>query len=97
MPLDGVRLVLENAATTDTQTFARRARNELAKAVVAEALAPGTVSSPMRALPLAPLEQRVGLELAGHLASIYAGGVDWTSHAIDALEPLNALARTARV
>ena len=97
MTLDGIRLVLEDAGTTDTAAFARRARNELAKAVLAEALAPGAASSPGRALALAPLEQRVGPELAGHLASIYAGSEDWTSHAIDALEPLNALARTARV
>ena len=97
MTLDGIRLALEDAGKADTAVFARRARNELAKAVLAEALAPGAVSPPVRSLPLAPLELQVGPELAAQLASIYAGGADWTSHAIDALAPLDALARTARV
>ena len=94
MALDGIRLALDQAAATDTAAFARRARNELAKAVLAEAMAPVQPSPPVHVLPLAPLEARLGPELAAHLASVYAGGADWTSHAIDALEPLDALARS---
>ena len=93
MALDGIRLALDEAAATDTASFARRARNELAKAVLAEAMAPAAPSAPVRVLPVAPLEARLGPELAAHLVSVYAGVADWTSHAIDALEPLDALAR----
>jgi hypothetical protein len=35
---------------------------------------------------------RVGPELAEQLAVVYDGGAGWTSHAIDALAPLHALA-----
>ena len=93
MALDGIRLALDEAAATDTAAFARRARNELAKAVLAEALAPGDAAPPLHDLQVAPVVQRVGPELAAHLARVYAGDADWTSHAIDALQPLDALAR----
>ena len=40
------------------------------------------------------LRERFGPELAAELAAVYAGGPDWTTHAIDALEPLHALTRS---
>ena len=93
MTLDGIRRALDEAATTDTPSFARRARNELAKAVLAEAMVPGAVSPPGHVLRLDELERRLGPQLAAHLAAVYAGDAGWTSHAIDALQPLDALAR----
>ena len=54
---------------------------------VDEELAP-----PEREPPLDELAGRVGQALAAELAAVYDGGAGWTSHAIDALEPLHALA-----
>ena len=91
MSLAAVRAALETAASEDTAALARRTRNALAQAVLAEALrheAP-TPAEP----PLAALRARFAPELADELAAVYAGGPDWTTHAIDALEPLHALAR----
>jgi hypothetical protein len=44
--------------------------------------------------PLADLRERLGDELAEQLASVYEGGPGWVGHAVDALEPLHALARS---
>ena len=49
---------------------------------------------PERPPPVESLRERLGPELAAELAAVYAGGPDWTTHAIDALEPLHALARS---
>ena len=91
MSLADVRAALDTAPTADTAALARRARNEIAKAVVAEALAHET--PPPADPPVDALRERFGPELATELAAVYAGGPDWTSHAIDALEPLHALTR----
>jgi hypothetical protein len=91
MSLEPVRQALDAAPSTDTATLARAARNAIAQAVLAEALSPEapTPAEP----PVAALRERFGPELAEKLAAVYAGGRGWTAHAIDALEPLHALAR----
>jgi hypothetical protein len=91
MSLAAVRATLDAALSEDTATLARRTRNALAQAVLAEAFsheAPVPAAPPFRSL-----RERFGPELAEELAAVYAGGPDWTTHAIDALEPLHALAR----
>ncbi len=93
MSLAAVRAVLDAAPSEDTPTLARRTRNALAQAVLAEALAPEAPSPPDRLPPLESLRDRLGPDLAAELATVYAGGPDWTTHAIDALAPLHALTR----
>ena len=93
MSLAAVRAALDAAASEDTATLARSARNALAQAVLAEALAHEPPSAAERPPPLESLRDRLGPELAAELAVVYAGGPGWTAHAIDALEPLHALAR----
>ena len=91
MSLAAVRAALDAAPSEDTATLARRTRNALAQAVLAEAF---SHEAPVAAAPpLSLLRERFGPELAEELAAVYAGGPDWTTHAIDALEPLHALAR----
>ena len=91
MSLEGVRRALDDAPAADTATLARATRNAIAQAVLAEALSHQT---PVPAEPpLTALRERFGPVLAEELAAVYAGGPDWTAHAIDALEPLHALAR----
>jgi hypothetical protein len=88
-----LRAAIEAAPDLDAATFARRTRNALAQAVVAAALAGDEALAPPNERP--PIEQlrgRVGPGLAAELAAVYDGGAGWTSHAIDALEPLHALA-----
>ena len=62
--------------------------------MLAEALTLGRRRPPSRLPPLESLRERLGPELAAELAAVYAGGPDWTTHAIDALEPLHALTRS---
>ena len=91
MSLAAVRAALDAGPTEDTATLARRTRNALAQAVLAEAFsheAPEPAEPPFTSL-----RERFGPELAEELAAVYAGGPDWTTHAIDALEPLHALTR----
>ncbi len=91
MSLEGVRRALDDAPAADTAALARATRNAIAQAVLAEAFShePPEPAEP----PLTSLRERFGPELAEELAAVYAGGADWTTHAIDALEPLHALAR----
>ena len=93
MSLDGIRDAIDEAPRTDTVLFARRVRNAIARAVLAEALAHEQAVPPEREPPADALTARVGPELAAELVAVYAGGSDWTTHAIDALEPLHELAR----
>ena len=75
-------------------TFARRACNAVAQAVLAAALAPdAAVGSPGHPAPAEEVRALVGEELAAELVALYDGGADWTSRAIDVLEPLHALTR----
>ena len=91
MSLERVRRALDDAPVADTATLARATRNAIAQAVLAEAF---SHEAPVPAEPpLTWLRQRFGPELAEELAAVYAGGPDWTTHAIDVLEPLHALTR----
>jgi hypothetical protein len=88
-----LRAAIESAPDLDAAAFARRARNAIAQAVVAAAFAAEeSLVPPEREPPLEELSGRVGPELAAELAVVYDGNAGWTSHAIDALEPLHALA-----
>ena len=88
-----LRAALESAADLDPVAFARRARNAIAQAVVAAALDTSETLAPApHRAPVDELSDRVGPELAAELAAVYDGGPGWTSHAIDALEPLHSLA-----
>jgi hypothetical protein len=64
--------------------------------VVAAAFGAGETLAPTdHEAPLDELRDRVGPELAAELAAVYTGAAGWTSHAIDAIEPLHALATNA--
>jgi hypothetical protein len=92
----GLRTVIESAPELDTPVFARRARNAIARAVVAAASSSDETLSPAgRQPPLEELRVCVGPALAAELAAVYDGGEGWTRHAIDLLEPLHALASRA--
>jgi hypothetical protein len=91
-----LRAAIDSAPDLAPAAFARRARNALAQAVVAAAFDAGeTLAPPGHEAPIAELCDRVGPELAADLAAVYTGAQGWTSHAIDALEPLHALATHA--
>src|SRR5207247_9711523 len=86
------RDAIDAAGATDRTTFARRARNAAAQAVLAAALVPdAAVAAPAHAAPAEDVRALVGEELAAELVALYDGGADWTSRAIDVLEPLHAL------
>ena len=88
-----LRAAIESAPELDAAAFARRTRNAISQALIAAAFAAEeSLTPPERELPLAELSGRVGPELAAKLAVVYDGGAGWTSHAIDALEPLHAIA-----
>jgi hypothetical protein len=88
-----LRTAIESAPDLDAATFARRARNAIAQAVLAAAFAAEeNLAPPEHEPPVDALRGRVGPELAEQLAAVYDGGAGWTSHAIDALAPLHALA-----
>jgi hypothetical protein len=88
-----LRAAIESAPELDAAAFARRTRNAIAQAVLAAAFAVDEeLAPPEREPPLDELAGRVGQALAAELAAVYDGGAGWTSHAIDALEPLHALA-----
>ena len=87
------RAALDAAGESDRATFARRARNAAARAVVAASLADAAVSAPDHAAPADVVRAHAGAALGDELLALYEGGPDWTSKAIDVLEPLHALAR----
>src|SRR2546430_7391613 len=88
------RDAIDAAGASDRATFARRARNAVAQAVLAAALAPeATVAVPAHPAPADDVRALVGDDLAAELVALYDGGADWTSRAIDLLEPLHALSR----
>ena len=97
VPVDALRdfrHALDAAGDVDGPTFARRARNGVAKAVLAAALTPETaVCAPSHAPPADEVRAHVGPELAAELIAVYDGGEGWTSRAIGVLEPLHELAR----
>jgi hypothetical protein len=88
-----LRAAIESAPDLDPAAFARRTRNAIAQAVVAAAFdAEETLAPAEHSAPIDQLLVQVGPELAADLAAVYEGGAGWTGHAIDALEPLHALA-----
>jgi hypothetical protein len=93
MSLDGIRDAIDEAPGVETAAFVRRVRNAIAQAVLAEALAHEQPAPPRHAPPEDALTEHVGPELAAELVAVYSGGADWTTHAIDALEPLHELTR----
>lgn len=93
MSLVALRAAIDEAPHTDARALARATRNAIAQAVLAAALAGERPLPPEREPPLAVLRARLGPQLAEELATVYAGGPEWTTHAIDALEPLHRLAR----
>jgi hypothetical protein len=93
--LEGIRAAIDSAPAHDTASFARQARNAIAQAVLEAARSKEPPRPPDHEPPARELHERVGPELAAELLRVYEGGADWTRHAIDALEPLHALARRA--
>src|SRR3954466_2256432 len=93
MSLAAVRAALDAAPSADTVTLARRTRNALAQAVLAEALAHEPPAPAEHLPPLEALRDRLGAQLGADRAPVYVGGPDWRSHATDAPEPLHELVR----
>lgn len=91
--LAAVREAIDTCADSDPAVFARRTRNALAAAILAESFAHAEPGAPSHEPPVAELRDRVGDDLSQALAAIYEGCADWPSRAIDALEPLHTLAR----
>jgi hypothetical protein len=88
-----LRDAVDNAGATDRAAFARAARNAVAQAILAAALAPDSVvGEPEHEPPEAEVRDLLGPDIGDALTELYRGGDDWTSRAIDLLEPLNELA-----
>jgi hypothetical protein len=88
-----LRETVDTAVATDRAAFARAARNAVAQAILAAALAPdAAVGQPEHEPPEAEVRNLLGPDVGEALTALYRGGDDWTSRAIDLLEPLNALA-----
>jgi len=88
-----LRDTVDAAVANDRAAFARAARNAVAQAILAAALAPDTTAGqPEHEPPAAEVRNLLGPDVGDALTELYRGGDDWTSRAIDLLEPLNALA-----
>jgi hypothetical protein len=91
--LHSLRATVDAAAASDRAAFARAARNAVAQAILTAALAPdATAGHPDHEPPAAEVRDLLGPDVGDALTKLYRGGDDWTSRAIDLLEPLNALA-----
>jgi hypothetical protein len=91
--LRSLRDTVDAAAASDRAAFARAARNAVAQAILAAALAPDiSAGRPEHEPPVAEVRDLLGPDLGDALTELYRGGDDWTSRAIDLLEPLNELA-----
>jgi hypothetical protein len=89
-----LRATVDTAAATDRAAFARAARNAVAQAILAAALAPDAAAGrPEHDPPAAEVRALLGPDVGDALTDLYRGGDDWTTRAIDLLEPLNELAR----
>jgi hypothetical protein len=90
-----LRNTLDAAAASDRAAFARAARNAVAQAILAAALAPDAdAGRPEHEPPAAEMRGLLGPDVGDALTELYHGGDDWTSRAIDLLEPLNELAHS---
>ena len=88
-----LRDAVDQAGARDRAAFARAARNAVAQAILAASLAPdAVVGAPDHEPPVAEVRELLGPDLGDALTELYRGGEDWTSRAIDLLEPLNELA-----
>lgn len=92
-PLGALRDTVDRAVVTDRAAFARAARNAVAQAILAAALAPGEEPGrPLHEPPETEVRELLGPDLGDALTALYRGGDDWASRAIDLLEPLNDVA-----
>jgi hypothetical protein len=90
------RDTIDGASLAERASFARAARNAVAQAILATALAPeatAVVDKPEHEPPEAEIRALLGANLGRELAALYRGGDDWASRAIDLLAPLNEVAR----
>jgi hypothetical protein len=88
-----LRDTVDAAVASDRAAFARAARNAVAQAILAAALAPGSdPGRPEHEPPAQEVRDLLGPDVGDALTELYRGGDDWTSRAIDLLEPLNTLA-----
>jgi hypothetical protein len=91
--LRSLRATVDTAAASDRAAFARAARNAVAQAILAAALTPDLdAGRPEHEPPETEVRDLLGPEVGDALSALYRGGDDWTSRAIDLLEPLNELA-----
>ena len=88
-----LRDTVDTAVASDRTAFARAARNAVAQAILAAALAPDAGTGlPEHEPPAAEVRELLGPDIGDALTALYLGGDDWTSRAIDLLQPLNELA-----
>jgi hypothetical protein len=88
-----LRDAVDQVAVRDRAAFARATRNAVAQAILAAALTPESpVGRPEHEPPVDEVRELLGPELGDAVNDLYRGGEDWTSRAIDLLEPLNELA-----
>jgi hypothetical protein len=91
--LRSFRDAVDNAPVGERAAFARAARNAVAQAILAAALAPDAAAGqPEHDPPADEVRDLLGADLGDALAELYRGGDDWTSRAIDLLQPLNEVA-----
>ena len=90
-----LRATVDAAVASDRAAFARAARNAVARAILAAALTPDAgAGQPEHEPPEVEVRDLLGPDVGDALTALYRGGDDWTSRAIDLLEPLNELAHT---
>jgi hypothetical protein len=93
--LGPLRDAVDQVAERDRAAFARATRNAVAQAILAAALTPDSpVAEPDHEPPVDEVRELLGADLGDALTELYRGGDDWTSRAIDLLEPLNELAHS---
>ena len=90
-----LRDAVDTAVASDRAAFARATRNAVAQAILAAALAPDAAAGrPEHEPPESEVRNLLGPDVGDALTELYRGGDDWTTRAIDLLEPLNALAHS---
>jgi hypothetical protein len=93
--LRSLRDTVDAAVVSDRAAFARAARNAVAQAILAAALAANAdAGRPEHEPPAAEMRDLLGPDVGDALTELYRGGDDWTSRAIDLLAPLNELAHS---